>query len=183
MLIIGPIASGKTTLANTLADKLRGSGRAVAVVGLDTVAEMALPTLADWTWAHEVHGRLVGAWLETPIPIVVAEGPETPTEIEQVLLHVGSEVRVLRILITSGYVTALARAMADPNRGLSKDPDFLRGMYDRFEATRDDIAYDLKVDTEDVSSSDIARQIMELLLMRHSSRHHADISRSPAPPS
>jgi energy-coupling factor transporter ATP-binding protein EcfA2 len=74
VLIAGPIASGKSTLADTLAGKLRSGGRAVVVVGLDTVAEMALPTLPDWTWAHEVHGQLVGAWLEKPIHTVIAEG-------------------------------------------------------------------------------------------------------------
>jgi energy-coupling factor transporter ATP-binding protein EcfA2 len=101
VLIIGPIASGKSTLADALAGMLRSTGEAVVVVGLDTVAEMALPTLADWSWAHEVHGKLVGAWLEKPIPTVIAEGPETPEEIEQILRHVGPEVSVQKVLISA----------------------------------------------------------------------------------
>ena len=161
VLIIGPIASGKSTLANTLADKLRSSGEAVAVVGLDTVAEMALPTLAEWTWAHEVHGQLVGAWLEKPIPTVIAEGPETPEEIEQIMRHVGSDVSVLKVLITTRYETALARAVQDPTRGLSKDPEFLWRMHRRFEQTRSDIAHDMKFDTEELSSDDIAERVIE----------------------
>ncbi len=161
VLIIGPIASGKSTLAETLAAMLRSSGEAVVVVGLDTVAEMALPTLADWTWAHEVHGQLVGAWLEKPIPTVIAEGPETPEEIEQILRHVGSEVHVQKVLIRARYETALARALSDPSRGLSKDPDFLRRMYQRFEETRTDIAPDLEFDTEELTSNDIAKEIIE----------------------
>jgi shikimate kinase len=161
VLIIGPIASGKSTFAKTVADKLRSSGEPVVVVDLDTVAEMALPTLTDWTWAHEVHGQLVGAWLEKPIPTVIAEGPETPKEIEQIMRHVGSDVSVRKVLITTSYETALARATQDPTRGLSKDPEFLRRMYQRFELTRPDIAHDVQFDTEELSSNDIAEQLIE----------------------
>ncbi|MCP8999592.1 ATP-binding protein [Pseudarthrobacter sp. RMG13] len=161
VLIIGPIASGKSTLADTLADKLRSSGEAVAVVGLDTVAEMALPTLTDWSWAHEVHGQLVGAWLEKPIPTVIAEGPATPEEIEQIMRHVGPDVSVRKVLITARYETALARVIQDPTRGLSKDPEFLQRMYRRFEQTRPDIAHDVQFDTEELSSSDIAERVID----------------------
>jgi DNA-binding IclR family transcriptional regulator/chloramphenicol 3-O-phosphotransferase len=161
ILIIGPIASGKSTLAETLAGKLRRSGEAVTVVGLDTVAEMALPTLADWTWAHEVHGQLVGAWLEKPIPTVIAEGPETPVEIEQIMRYVGPDVSVRKVLITTSYESARARASADPTRGLSKDPEFLLEMHRRFEETRPDIAYDVQFDTDEQSSNDIADRVIE----------------------
>ncbi|WP_457963708.1 hypothetical protein M1E17_20105 [Arthrobacter sp. D1-29] len=163
VLIIGPIASGKSTLADTLAGILRRSGEAVVVVGLDTVAEMALPTLADWTWAHEVHGRLIGAWLEMPIPTLIAEGPETPEEIEQIMAHVGPDVSVRKVLITAKYETALARAVSDPSRGLSKEPEFLRRMYQRFERTRADISHDLEFDTEAMSSEDIALAVIGVL--------------------
>jgi energy-coupling factor transporter ATP-binding protein EcfA2 len=161
VLIVGPIASGKSTLANTLADKLRSDGHAVVVVGLDTVAEMALPTLADWTWAHEVHGQLVGAWLEKPIHTVIAEGPETPGEIEQIMRHVGPDVSVQKVLITTSYEAALARAVSDPTRGISKDPEFLRRMYRRFEQLRRDIVHDVQFDTEELSSDDIAELVIE----------------------
>lgn len=161
VLIIGPIASGKSTLAETLAGMLRSRGEAVVVVGLDTVAEMALPSLADWSWAHEVHGQLVGVWLEKPIPTVIAEGPETPEEIEQIMLHVGPEVSVEKVLIRASYEAALARAVSDPSRGPSKDPEFLRRMYQRFESTRAEIAHDLEFDTEELTSKDIAQRVIE----------------------
>ena len=151
-------------MAHTLADMLRSDGHAVVVVGLDTVAEMALPTLADWTWAHEVHGQLVGAWLEKPVHTVIAEGPETPAEIEQIMRHVGPEVSVLKVLITTRYEAALARAVSDPTRGISKDPEFLRRMYRRFEQTRPDIAHDFHFDTEELTSQDIAERVIEELL-------------------
>lgn len=151
-------------MADTLADRLRSDGHAAVVVGLDTVAEMALPTLADWTWAHEVHGQLVGAWLEKPVHTVIAEGPETPAEIEQIMRHVGPEVSVLKVLITTRYEAALARSVSDPTRGISKDPEFLRRMYRRFEQTRPEIAHDFHFDTEELTSQDIAERIIEELL-------------------
>ena len=95
VVVSGPIASGKSTLASELADLLRSAGEAVAVVGLDTIAEMALPTLDDWTWAHEIHGQVVGGWLATPIPTVIAEGTGTQAEVERMLQHVPSDVELV----------------------------------------------------------------------------------------
>lgn len=40
VIIVGPIASGKSTVANGVATELRESGEAVAVVDLDDVVEM-----------------------------------------------------------------------------------------------------------------------------------------------
>jgi hypothetical protein len=92
---------------------------------------------------------------------VIAEGPETPEEIEQILRHVGPQISALKVLITARYETALARAVSDPSRGVSKDPDFLRRMYQRFEGTRADIAHDLEFDTEELTSTEIAQRVIE----------------------
>jgi adenylylsulfate kinase-like enzyme len=74
VVIVGPFAAGKSTLAAEVGRRLRERGEAVAVVGLDRVAEMALPSL-EWAWAHQVHAQLVRDWLSTPVRTVVAEGP------------------------------------------------------------------------------------------------------------
>lgn len=81
VMISGPIASGKSTLAAELARLLRNAGLSVALTDLDTVAEMALPTLPDWAWAHDIHAQLVGAWLATGIDVVVDEGTSRPNEV------------------------------------------------------------------------------------------------------
>lgn len=163
LVIVGPIASGKSTLASQVADLLRSAGEAVAVVGLDTVAEMALPTLGDWAWAHEVHGRVVGAWLATPIPTVIAEGPETPAEADQLMRHVPHDVSVLTVLLVTRYETALKRAIADSGRGVSKDPAFLAKMYQRFENQLHDIAYDLRLDSGESSPDELAEHVIRAL--------------------
>jgi chloramphenicol 3-O-phosphotransferase len=166
IVVSGPIASGKSTLAAKLADLLRSAGESVALVGLDTVAEMALPTLDDWAWAHEVHGQVVGGWLATPISTVIAEGPATPAEVEQLLRYVPCGVSVLRVLLVTRYATALRRATADPTRGISKDPDFLGDMYRRFTRELPDMQFDMRLDTEEATPSALAARIITTLNRR-----------------
>lgn len=169
IVVMGPIASGKSTLAADLANRLRNSGDSVAVVGIDTVAEMALPTLEDWTWALEVHGQVVGAWLATPMRTVIAEGPETPSEVDQLMRHVAGDVAILRVLLATRYETARTRTNADPARGISRDPDFLRRMYQRFEEGLPSLAFDLRLDSEQSAPGMLATQIIAVLEERHMS--------------
>lgn len=163
VLIIGPIASGKSTLAGEVADQLRAAGEAVAVVGLDTIAEMALPTLPDWAWAHDIHGQVVAAWLATPIPTVIAEGPASQTEVEELLRHVPEDVAARRVLLVSSYGVALERATADPTRGISKDPEFLAGVYRQFATDRSRIAHDLRLDSGAAPPGVLAARVVDLL--------------------
>lgn len=160
VLIIGPIASGKSTLAAVVARQLREAGEAVAVVGLDTIAEMALPSLANWDWAKDIHARTVEAWLRTPVRTVIAEGPSDPAEVDRVLRRVPPGTTVTRVLLVTQYETALARAVAEPSRGISKDPDFLRGTYTHFEAGLPDLDHDLRFETESWTPHEIARSVV-----------------------
>ncbi len=163
VVVIGPIAAGKSTLASELAGLLRGAGESVAIVGLDTVAEMALPTLDDWTWAHDIHGQLVAAWLATPLTMVIAEGPETPAEVDLLMSHVPSDVSVFRVLLVARYETARQRTAADPSRGISRDPDFLAAMYRRFTDELPGLSYDLQLRGEDASASALAERVVAAL--------------------
>jgi thymidylate kinase len=162
IIIIGPIAVGKSTLAAEVGQRLRGRGESVAVVGLDSVAEMALPDL-DWTWAHQVHGQLVRAWLDTPVRTVIAEGPSTPAEVEQLMRCVPGHIGAVTVLLTTRCETALARAAQDPLRGISKDPDFLRRDHDRFERGRAQLTYDLALDSAGGDPSTLADRVLQAL--------------------
>ncbi len=168
IVIVGPIAAGKSTLAAEVGHRLRKRGESVAVVGLDSVAEMALPTL-DWAWAHEVHGHLVRAWVATPVRTVVAEGPGTAWELDQLLRCVGGDTGVLTVVLATRYEIALRRALRDPDRGLSKDPDFLRRDHDRFESSRRDLACDLALDSADASPATLAERVIATLDGRRAS--------------
>ena len=172
VVVVGPIAAGKSTLAAEVGRRLRERGESVAVVGLDDVARMALPTL-DWAWAHEVHGQLVRAWLATPVGTVVAEGPSTPAELDQLVRCVPGDVGVLTVVLSTPWAVALERAVQDPGRGISRDPDFLREDHDRFERSRAELAGDLALDGAGASPPTLAQQVLDALDRRRGSAAQA----------
>jgi energy-coupling factor transporter ATP-binding protein EcfA2 len=163
VVVSGPIASGKSTLAAELARLLRSAGESVAVVGLDTVAEMALPTLDDWAWAREIYGQVVRAWLKTPISTVIAEGTAIPSEVGELLGHVPRDVRVVTVLLVTRYETALSRVRADPTRGRSRDPEFLDRMYRRFNDGLTGMAADLSFTSDESSAGALAAKVAAAL--------------------
>lgn len=160
LVISGPIAAGKSTLAVEVTRRLRERGLSVALVDLDAIAEMALPTLPDWAWAHRIHAEAVGSWLRTAIDMVVDEGTSTPGEIRQVLDHVPEGTAVFHVVLLAEYERALARAQADPSRGLSKDPEFLRRAYDGFEAVAHLLPADLRLDVESETPERLADAVL-----------------------
>ena len=148
VLITGPIAAGKSTLAAAVARRLREADLTVALVDLDTIAEMALPTLPDWGWAHRIHAEVVGAWAATPLDVVVDEGTSTPGEVAQVLDAVPDGVPVLRVVLVADVERSWERAQGDPTRGLSKDRGFLGRTYAHYESVLPDLRADLRIDVE-----------------------------------
>lgn len=137
VVIAGPIGAGKSTVAAALADRLVGPGRRVAVVDIDDVAFMRRAPLeehdATWDRGRRVHGALVGAWLRDGIEVVVAHGPvQHDPGLATLTASVPAGTAVVPVLLQVPYDVALARVTADPARGLSHDPDFLRRCHDRF---------------------------------------------------
>jgi shikimate kinase len=137
VVITGPIASGKSVVANALANRLNAAIRSVAVADLDdTVASMdASPEDLELTWdrAREVHSDLVGQLLSSGVDVVIAHGPfYSANETSALLRHVPAGIGVRRVMLLTTYEVALERVTGDPRRGLSKDPVFLRSTYERF---------------------------------------------------
>jgi uridine kinase len=64
VVVIGPIASGKSTVCRLLARHLVAAGRTVAAIDLDDVAAMVSApggrTPTHWDHAHRVHGPWSG---------------------------------------------------------------------------------------------------------------------------
>jgi len=86
IVITGPIASGKSTIARELAHELERSGVRVAVIDLDVLHD-ELSTdggrAADVSWARARHAAATAAngFLEDGAAIVVAEGSfNTPND-------------------------------------------------------------------------------------------------------
>lgn len=163
VMISGPIAAGKSTLAVELCRLLRLEGRSVALTTLDAVAEMALPTLPDWDWAHSIHAQLVGAWLATGIDLVVDEGTCNPSEVHQVLAQVSEDVQVFHVVLSADYRASLARAQGDPTRGISRDPAFLRADHDAYSRTLADLPCSLRLHVEGRTVQDLAQQVLDQL--------------------
>jgi hypothetical protein len=135
VVIVGPIASGKSTVAEGLGDRVRASGRQVAVLDLDelveTIGGFAGLSAERFGQAQRVFGRLVGAWLDHGVD-VIAHGPFFDRDEDEALLHaVPGGVTPRRVLLHATFRVALARVSGDPARQLSSRPDVLKATYDR----------------------------------------------------
>ncbi len=148
VVIAGPQASGKSTIATALGAALRERGERVAVVELDALAAMALPTLPSWDAAHHVFETVTGLWARTDLTWVVAEGSGSRGEVERLLKQAPPGAVTTTVAVTATFETAFARARIDPTRGISKDHDFLRGVYDRWPDELAGIAPDVLLDTD-----------------------------------
>ena len=164
LVLTGPIAAGKSTVATRLVERLVAAGRTVACSDHDEVARLGHApgglTGDHWAQAHVTHGALVGALLEQPFDLVVAHGPVYSAEETGALLaHVPPGTGVLRVLLTCPLGTAQDRVAADPERGLSRDPAFLAGTHARFWDLRPGIAADLVADTGTTSVEEVCRLV------------------------
>jgi len=135
VLIVGPIASGKSTVARALGVRLRDAGREVAVLDLDEVVETIGGFVGlspdRFQQCQRVFGGLVGTWLGLGFD-VIAHGPFFERQEDETLLHaVPNGIVPRRVLLSASYEVALARVAGDPDRDLSKRPDVLRWTYDR----------------------------------------------------
>ncbi|MFE7507469.1 AAA family ATPase [Promicromonospora sp. NPDC057488] len=163
VMISGPIAAGKSTLAGELVQMLRREGSSVALTDLDTVAEMALPTLPSWDQAHGIHAQLVGAWLRTGVDVVVDEGTSTADEVQQVLDQVPEGVEVVHVVLTADFDASLVRAQADPGRGISKDPAFLRAAHEEYARHLPNLPSHVRLHVEGQDPGALARQVLARL--------------------
>jgi hypothetical protein len=135
VVIVGPIASGKSTVADALGHRFRDADRSVAVLDLDdcvaTIGGFADLSPDRWLRAQMVYGEIVGAWLKQGFD-VIAHGPFFERQENQALLHaVPAGVEPRRALLLATYEAALQRVALDHARAVSKDPQVLRLAYDR----------------------------------------------------
>jgi energy-coupling factor transporter ATP-binding protein EcfA2 len=165
LLVIGPIASGKSTVAAALGARLREAGRAIAVLDLDDVVE-TIGGFEGLSWerfddALAVLGNLVAAWLIKGMD-VIAHGPFFQQhEVDAVLGSVPPETQVRRVHLHSTYEVALGRVAQDPSRKRSADHPFLRATYERVESLLPTMPQcDWRFDTTIVSWREIVDQLM-----------------------
>jgi thymidylate kinase len=177
VVIVGPIASGKSTVAASLGASLRRNGRHVAVLDLDDVVD-SVGGFADLTPEHfhraqVVFGQLVRCWLDQDVD-VVAHGPFVSSDEDAVLVQaLPPGIRPRRVLLTTTRRVAFERVAADPERQLSKFPDVLDAMYERFEELLPSMApAEWTFDTTAVDAERIVEQLGRALLDSGPSVNH-----------
>jgi hypothetical protein len=108
-------------------------------------------------------------FLATAVRTVVAEGPSTRAELDLLMGFVASDVGVLTVVLATRYEVALRRAQQDPDRVLSRDPDFLKRDHDQFERGLSDIACDLALDGAEATPTTLAERVIVTLDGRRAS--------------
>ncbi len=125
VVIVGSIASGKSTIATGLAERFRARDRRVALLDLDelveTIGGFVGLSLEQLRQAQMVFGQLVGAWLVQDFD-VIAHGPFFDHDEDQALLHaIPDGVVVRRVLLHTTLAVALEQ-LADLLVGDGDDP-------------------------------------------------------------
>lgn len=168
VVITGPIASGKSTVADRLAEHVRATGGSAVAVDLDDVVATLRAPASDfeqsWRRARAVHGALVAAWLHAGVDVVIAHGPfAAPEEVAALVDRVPPTVIPRWALLMAPYPVALERVTGDPQRVLSRDPDFLRYTHERFRSLLPDLpACEWTFDTTAMSADDIVQVLAHL---------------------
>jgi thymidylate kinase len=166
VVITGPIAAGKNTVASLIADALAVLGRSVVLVDVDDIAAMvAGPGAAAaglWFAAHQAHGALVGTWMQTGVDVVIAVGPiYTPCEQAALLEPLPDASAVHWVIIDAPVGVTLARAQAEPARGRSREPEFHRAAHQRFRQLLPKIPAAQTLDSERMSAEQIASAVLD----------------------
>jgi predicted kinase len=170
IVICGPIASGKSTVARAVARLLEAQRTETAAIDLDLVYEMlehdGAPfknNHAMWVRARRAAAALTDALLEDGVDVVIVEGDFlSHQERDEFLTALRSPIAPLYVTVHVSIDVALQRVQADATRGISRDPGFLRRHYRQLEhVLRDRPETDLVVDTESVNPEEAARVIAE----------------------
>jgi hypothetical protein len=82
-------------------------GESVALVELDRIAEMALPTLPSWEVARQIFGSVAGQWVRSGVTCVIAEGVGSAGEVDELLQHAPSGAVTVRVVTTTSFEKAV----------------------------------------------------------------------------
>jgi len=168
IVVAGPIASGKSTLARAVARTLNERGVAAAAIDVDHVYEMLAPgatgkdDASTWSRARRLAAQMADALFENDVDAVVLEGDFlAPDERAELTAALRSAPRIRYVTLEVPLADALARVTADPTRGISRDPAFLARHYEEIDPLlRDRPASDLRLDTSAVSVDEAADAVV-----------------------
>jgi shikimate kinase len=170
VLLVGPQASGKSTVARALGEELRRQGELVALVELDQIAEMALPTLPSWDTAARIFAMVASEWARADLTCVIAEGIASQDEVSILLSHTPAAAAIVTVVMTTPFEAALRRAQADPTRGASRDRDWLADRYQEWSTEVGRIDADVLLDASASSVDQGVRQVHAAIEAARSTR-------------
>lgn len=169
IVLNGPIASGKSTVARELAGIAERAGRRSAVIDLDEVWQMLdhqrprTGGLEKWLLARNGAAVLTDLFFSSGIDIVVCEGPfYTAEERDEYARHLRTPVTPRFVTLTVPFEESVARALGDPHpaRVVSKDPEWLRERYAATSQLLEPLRRtDLTIETGGKSAVDVAEEI------------------------
>ena len=171
IVITGPMASGKSTVARELARELERVQVRAAVIDLDLVYDMLTADgpkddAAAWTLARHAAASLTNVLLADGVAVVIAEGSyNTPGDRAALAKHLDTSIGPLYVSLRVSCEEALHRAQGDPTRGLSRDPVFLAPYFAAVSQTLAIVpATDIVIDTEQTTATSAAAAIARLVL-------------------
>ena len=173
VVLTGPVAGGKSTVALALATQLRASGHPTAVIDLDIVYCMARQRdgFADedtWRSARRGAAVLAEAFFDSGARVVVVEGGFfTQHEFDGLCDHMASSVRLRLVTLMVSFEQALQRAQSDPDpsRIVSRDAEVLRLLHGQFvEALPFLRAKSLVLDADRLSPSELALSLADSIM-------------------
>jgi len=169
IVITGPIASGKSTVALQLARELERTGSRTAVIDLDIVHDRldvkGSASDATWSLARRAAATQTNTFLEKGVTVVIAEGSfNGPVDRAAFVEHLQANAEPVFVTLRVSFEEALRRAERDPTRGLSRDRAFLESY---FAASAETLAAtpatDLVIDTEQMTATAAATAIARVL--------------------
>ena len=169
IVITGPIASGKSTVARALARELERVDVHSAVIDLDHVYDMlvangSISDDATWMLARRGVATLANTFLEEGVAVVIAEGSfNRPSDRVAFAQYLHSDADPVYVTLQVSFEEALRRAQGDPTRGISRDPGFLASYFAAKGQVLEDVpATDFVIDTERVTATSAAAAIAGL---------------------
>jgi adenylylsulfate kinase-like enzyme len=170
IVISGPIASGKSTVARELARDLEQIAVRTAVIDLDLlhdqlIADGAASDDSSWTLARRAVATLANTFLGQGVAVVIADGSfNRPRDRATLAQHLRTDARPVYVTLRVSFEEALRRAQADPTRGRSQDPLVLGPYFAAVSPVLQTVpATDIVIDTERTAPASAAATIARLL--------------------
>jgi len=165
VLISGPIASGKTTVAFKLAEVARERGLRAAALDMDDVVAIIAGT--DWSrvrpedrdFASRVAGGLANHLFGAGVDVIAVEGSTLASyEWDELQQQLTSEHETLTVRLRVSLAESIRRAQGDAGRVSTKNPDFVARIYGQIDWASLTQA-DLEIDTDALGVDEVVASI------------------------